>query len=107
MHLGDGLDTSLGIYERLKPQIRRALFFLDGDHAYESVRRELEGIGKRAPDAIVLVHDTFNQSAESGYNTGPHRAIEEMIRTRPQGHARISTSLGLPGMTLLFPRMKG
>ena len=104
LHQGDGLDTSLRIYEREKSRIRLPLFFLDGDHSYESVKRELHGIRSAVPNAVLLVHDTFYQSRESGYNTGPHRAINEMMDDIPGDYSLLSTFLGLPGMTLLFPR---
>jgi len=104
LHLGDGLETSLGIYAQLKTKIHPALFFLDGDHSYGSVRRELAAIRAAAPAAVQLVHDTFYQSPESGYNTGPYQAVEEFIHSYPEEYSRLSTSLGLPGMTLLIPR---
>ena len=40
LHLGDGLDTALGLCRTL-PAGSRTLFFCDGDHEYGSVRREL------------------------------------------------------------------
>ena len=104
LHLGDGLETSLGIYAQLKTKIHPALFFLDGDHSYGSVRRELAAIRAAAPAAVQLVHDTFYQSPESGYNTGTYQAVEEFIHSYPEEYSRLSTSLGLPGMTLLIPR---
>lgn len=102
LHHGDGLETSLEIYEREKMKIRLPLFFLDGDHSYESIKRELTGIRSKVSDAVLLVHDTFYQSEESGYNTGPYRAINELMDAVPGYYSRISTSLGLPGMTLLY-----
>jgi hypothetical protein len=78
------------------------LFFIDGDHAYESVLRELSVVAIEIPSANVLLHDTFNQSAGSGYNTGPHRAIEDVLRAYPDRYRRIDSGLGLPGMTLLY-----
>lgn len=104
LHLGDGLETSLGIYAQFKTKIHPALFFLDGDHSYGSLRRELAAIRAAVPAAALMVHDTFYQSPESGYNTGPHQAVEELIRSHPEEYLRLSTSLGLPGMTLLYPR---
>lgn len=99
LHLGDGLNTALGIYRTLPPG-SRALFFLDGDHAYESVKRELEGIIANVLDAKILVHDTFYQSADSGYNIGPFKAVQEAIE---KGKFKvIETKTGLPGMTFLY-----
>jgi len=73
LHLGDGLTTSLDILSRVSASVD-PLFFLDGDHSYESVRRELEAILARFPRAAILVHDTFYQAKESGYNIGPYKA---------------------------------
>ncbi len=102
LHQGDGLDTALSIWEREHRQAR-PLFLVDGDHAYESVLRELRGIAQHIPDANVLLHDTFHQSAESGYNVGPCEAIRAVLDECMRGsHRRIDSGLGLPGMTLLF-----
>ena len=78
---------------------------LDGDHSFESVWRELRAIVRDVPRAVVLVHDTFLQSASSGYNVGPHRAIDAVL-AEPAGqlYERIDSATGLPGMTLLVPR---
>jgi cephalosporin hydroxylase len=101
LHQGDGLEESMKIYKQLcnKPQ---PLFFLDGDHAYASVTRELVEIMTKVPNASILVHDTFYQSAESGYNIGPHRAITDALASTPNPYKEISTNTGLPGMTLLY-----
>ncbi|HLZ33040.1 MAG TPA: hypothetical protein VKP13_03415, partial [Nitrospira sp.] len=80
----------------------RPLFFVDGDHAYDSVRRELTGIMNSVPRANILLHDTFFQSQESGYNVGPYQAISEIMATAPQQYRLLSTQMGLPGMTLLY-----
>jgi cephalosporin hydroxylase len=101
LHQGDGLEESMKILGELRGDIK-PLFFLDGDHAYGSVMRELGSIMTSAPDAAILVHDTFYQSAESGYNTGPYRAIEDALKSVPNHYARMSTTTGLPGMTLLY-----
>ncbi len=101
LHQGDGLTVALDLYRKNngKPY---PLFFLDGDHEYRSVKRELTGIMKHAPHASILIHDTFYQSKQSGYNTGPYRAIRESLRARPTKYRTLSTNLGLPGMTLLY-----
>jgi hypothetical protein len=69
----------------------------------ESVFRELSRIVAEIPDAAVLLHDTFYQSADANYNVGPHRAIEAVLRERPGRFRRLDSALGLPGMTLLYP----
>ena len=101
LHQGDGLEESMKICRQL-PEDIRPLFFLDGDHEYASVKRELVAIMTTLPRAAILVHDTFYQSAESGYNIGPHRAITDALTSTPNHYKEISTNTGLPGMTLLY-----
>ncbi len=99
LHQADGLVRSVEIFNQKKPK-GNVLFFLDGDHSYETVKRELETILKSIPNPIILLHDTFYQSSESGYNIGPFKAIEEVINKSE--FKIISTNTGLPGMTLLY-----
>jgi len=105
LHQGDGIDVSLAIW-RSAGRPPAPLFYVDGDHAYESVLRELSAVAADIPGASVLLHDTFYQSAESGYNVGPHRAIEEVLQAHPGRYRRLDSGLGLPGMTLLYPRVR-
>lgn len=101
LHYGDGLDKTLEIYG--KSQAKTApLIFIDGDHGYESVKRELTGIIENIPKANILLHDTFFQSEKSGYNVGPHQAITEILMEMPARFKVMSTTTGLPGMTLLY-----
>jgi hypothetical protein len=100
LHRGDGVKIAPTQWQKLgRP--KRPLFFVDGDHAYESVRDELNEIFSTIPDASALAHDTFFQSAESKYNVGPVRAIDEIIEKFPSRFRVITSGLGLPGMTLL------
>jgi hypothetical protein len=100
LHRGNGVKVALDQWQKLgRP--RRPLFFVDGDHAYESVRDELTEIFSTVPDASALAHDTFFQSAESNYNVGPARAIDEVVAKFPSRFQVIKSGLGLPGMTLL------
>lgn len=103
LHLGDGIDTALSIYRNLSLE-SRVLFFVDGDHSYGSVRRELQAIIDAVSHPKVLLHDTFIQSPEAGYNIGPHRAVEDVLASLPKDRRlrRIDTGTGLPGMTLLY-----
>ena len=104
LHQGDGLDVALQL---MLPDSRasRTLFFLDGDHAYTSVLRELEAIADHAPTAAILVHDSFYQSPDARYNTGPSQAIGALLAGSADRYQRIDTATGLPGMTLLAPRL--
>src|SRR6202012_1394739 len=78
LHRGNGVEVALEQWQKLgRP--KRPLFFVDGDHAYESVRDELNQIFSMVPDASALAHDTFFQSEESNYNVGPARAVDEIV----------------------------
>ncbi|MEE8341397.1 MAG: CmcI family methyltransferase [Candidatus Neomarinimicrobiota bacterium] len=100
LHQGDGLNTSIDIASKLKGN-NKLLFFLDGDHSFESVIRELNGVYNAFPKSYILIHDTFYQSADSGYNIGPYKAVNKFLKEHPNQYKKISTDLGLPGMTLL------
>ena len=107
LHQGDGLDTSLQILKKAaniagKTYGVNPLFFIDGDHSYDSVRRELQGIYAAFPQSHILLHDTFLQSKESEYNIGPHEALEEFLTDKRDKYQVIATETGLPGMTLLY-----
>jgi cephalosporin hydroxylase len=103
LHQADGLQRSLDIYNEKKPG-GRVLFFVDGDHSYESVKKELETILKNIPNAAVLLHDTFYQSENAGYNTGPYQAIEDVLGAEKSNYIVMSTQTGLPGMTLVYKK---
>lgn len=100
LHQGDGLSKAIELYQRQSQ--KRTLVFIDGDHSYESVYRELSGIIESMPNAAILLHDTFFQSEQSGYNIGPHKAVTEILAKIPETYQSISTTTGLPGMTLLY-----
>lgn len=104
LHQGDGVTTAINIYNKKAKKGDRALFYVDGDHSYESVKRELNTILKKVDDPIVLLHDTLYQSPKSGYNVGPNKAIKECVGLFKNKIYRIDTQLGLPGMTLLYTR---
>ena len=101
LHQGDGLEVSLTMAKTLKRDAK-ILFFVDGDHSYETVKRELTTIMTELPAANVLLHDTFYQSAESRYNVGPYQAIQYSLDHIPHDFTVISLNAGLPGMTLLY-----
>lgn len=101
LHQGDGLSVCLDIQAQAATP-KQTLIFIDGDHSYASVRRELAGIMTGIPEAHILLHDTFFQSSESGYNVGPYRAISEAITETDVRYRLLSTQTGLPGMTLLY-----
>lgn len=100
LYQADGLAKAIEIYHQ-NPS-HGTLVFIDGDHSYESVYRELSGVIQHMPNANILLHDTFYQSAESGYNIGPYKAIQDVLADHPGEYRQMSTTTGLPGMTLLY-----
>lgn len=100
LYQADGLSKSIELYQRRSQD--RTLVFIDGDHSYESVRRELAGIVEAMPNAAILLHDTYYQSEQSGYNIGPYKAVTEMLAAMPGKYRVMSMTTGLPGMTLLY-----
>lgn len=100
LYQADGLSKSIELYQR-RPQ-DRTLVFIDGDHSYESVSRELAGIVEAMPNAAILLHDTYYQSEQSGYNIGPYKAVTQVLAAMPGRYRVMSTTTGLPGMTLLY-----
>lgn len=102
LYQADGLSKSIELYQ--KTPTLRTLVFIDGDHSYDSVFRELAGVIQAMPNASILLHDTFYQSEDSGYNIGPFRAINDVLAANPDKYKVLSTNTGLPGMTLLYPK---
>jgi cephalosporin hydroxylase len=101
LHRGDGISKAIELYKSFS-DATRVLFFVDGDHSYESVKRELGTILNEVNNPAVLLHDTFYQSKESGYNIGPFEAIRDVLKDSKKEFKIISTQAGLPGMTLLY-----
>ena len=101
LYQGEGVETALEIYRKVS-KMCRPLVYIDGDHSYTAVKRELGEIIKNMPNASILLHDTFYQSAESGYNLGPYKAITDTLSNMPHRYKIISANTGLPGMTLLY-----
>lgn len=102
LHQGDGVSTAIGIWKKKSNKKDASLFYVDGDHSYESVKRELSEILKEVKNPVVLLHDTFYQDPKSGYNVGPNKAIAECLKVSDKKMNRVDTNLGLPGMTLLY-----
>jgi len=103
LHRGDGISKAIEIYQSLNSD-GRTLFLIDGDHSYESVKRELGIVINEVNKPVVLLHDTFYQSEESGYNVGPFMAICDVLKGKPNKYEIIATQAGLPGMTLVFQK---
>jgi len=95
-HLGDGVEVAREIIKAHPEAV--FLMFLDGDHAYEKVRRELE-LAKLIDQGCFLVHDTFFQLGAQ-YNVGPYEAIQDFVREN-QVKQVVHLQTGLPGMSYL------
>ena len=98
LYIGDGLTIARKVLVEIKPNL--PLFFLDGDHSFESVWKELNGIKEIASHAVILAHDVFLQGTESGYNYGPYEALSKFT-----SHYHLPfqfTILSLPGMGLTY-----
>lgn len=102
---GDGITKSIELYKKHNTD-QTVLFFLDGDHSYESVSNELHSISTNVRKVVILLHDTFYQSPASNYNVGPNQAINDFLTAYPNTYKQISTTMGLPGMTLLYKQKK-
>ena len=51
--------------------------FVDGDHSYEGVKRDLDALGSAlAPGAVVMFHDYYHPLNDSG-EYGVQRAVDE------------------------------
>tara|TARA_R110000868_G_scaffold177772_2_gene416818 strand:+ start:7555 stop:8208 length:654 start_codon:yes stop_codon:yes gene_type:complete len=98
LHQGDGITEAIKIY--LESTISGdVMFFIDGDHSYKSVKRELDIILRMIQGAVILVHDTFYQSSDSGYNIDPYLAIKDALRGK---NYKVISTIGSPGMTLIY-----
>jgi cephalosporin hydroxylase len=105
LHKGDGLTCALDIIKK-NNIIGNVLFFIDGDHHYDSVKKELSTILENVNNAVILLHDTLYQSEDSGYYVGPHNAITDVLNNEilnDRGpYKRINMNIGGPGMSLIF-----
>lgn len=95
-HIGDGYDCASELI-CARPEAEH-LLFLDGDHAYESVLKELH-LAAMFRSGCLLVHDTFYQPSSS-YNHGPYLAIEDFRKEFPFSQV-LHLATGLPGMSYL------
>ena len=95
-HIGDGFTIATEILSG-RPAAT-ALVYLDDDHSYENVRRELQLVAL-IREGCVLVHDSFYQP-EPAYDRGVYRAIEDSLPDLNVAQV-ISLQIGRPGMSYL------
>ncbi|MGO8703713.1 MAG: CmcI family methyltransferase [Candidatus Brocadiia bacterium] len=95
-HIGDGFTIATEILSG-RPAAT-ALVYLDDDHSYENVRRELQLVAL-IREGCVLVHDSFYQP-EPAYDRGVYRAIEDSLPDLNVAQV-IHLQIGRPGMSYL------
>lgn len=97
LHRGDGATISAELVRRLRPY--RPLFFVDGDHQADNVKRELETIYAAAPLAVCLIHDTRAHAGE-----GVNAFLADRAQS-PHGYRfDVDSLFSQTGMTRLWPR---
>lgn len=120
LHVGDGLNESMRVWEDEGWAAARVLWYIDGDHSEKAVRRELDAIASHSSCArevgdmpvegvwtwpgdgcYILMHDTHPAISR----TGAHSAAEAWWQgTNAERFGKSEVSLGSPGMTLFWPR---
>lgn len=93
-HQGDGLETTLRLADELAPE--RTLVFVDGDHSFATVDRELRSLATALPEALIVLHDTRHLDSVA-------RAINEFAWTPLGGRYRREDLASQAGMTALWP----
>lgn len=102
LHVGEGLELSL----RLTGDAKRPLFFLDDDHMFDHVRRQLYMIAEVEPGAVMLIHDVMKVEKVGGDSVWvahePHRAIMDFL-SQHGGYEAVFVTNG-SSMARLWPR---
>lgn len=107
LHTTDAVAGSVRLWNERYRGAPRALplFFVDGDHALDTVLRELTAVYRAVGcRAQFLLHDTLPRPAPaSAIHEGPWLAAQAFLANVARGEYRVlSTHTGLPGMTLLY-----
>jgi len=90
---GDGVTMAMELHDSVRPE--PTLFYVDGDHRFESVMRELRLIRHKAPTTPILMHDTIHLPDVA-------KAIETFSREYP-GLYRYEQLESQAGMMALWP----
>jgi len=78
-HAGDS-STNL----RKVPDGYFDMIYIDGDHAYEGVKRDIEAaVPKLKPEGVLIFNDYTVWSATSMFHCGVARAVHEFVRENP------------------------
>jgi len=106
-HREDGLQGALTQYhlEKAKNPGMRALFFVDGDHFYESVVREIVGLVSVQEEFHILAHDTFVQKPDGkGQSKESWLACPTALQISASEYRWLNVGFGNPGMAYLWGR---
>jgi len=104
-HRQDGLQGALVKMsaERKKNPDCRFLFFVDGDHAYPSVIRELGGLISAQDEFHVLAHDTFVQKPDGkGKSRESWLGCPTSLEAFAKDYRWLNVGFGSPGMAYLW-----
>lgn len=108
-HREDGLTGALGkmAAERSKNPKFRGLFFVDGDHSYHSVIRELAGLISVQDEFHLLAHDTFVQKPDAkGQSRESWLGCPTALEAFAKDYRWLNVGFGNPGMAYLWGRGK-
>lgn len=96
--LSEERNLSLG----LKP-----LFFVDGDHSYQSVIREISGLISVQEEFHLLAHDTFVQKPDAkGQSRESWLGCPTALESFAEEYRWLNVGFGNPGMAYLWGRGK-
>ena len=106
-HRDDGLRGALAQYQiekKKNPKIR-PLFFVDGDHSYKSVIREITGLIPVQEEFHLLAHDTFVQKPDvKGQSRESWVGCPTALELAAQDYRWLNVGFGNPGMAYLWGR---
>ena len=108
-HRDDGLRGALAQYqiEKNKNPKTRPLFFVDGDHSYKSVIREITGLISVQDEFHLLAHDTFVQKPDvKGQSRESWVGCPTALELAAQDYRWLNVGFGNPGMAYLWGKGK-
>ena len=93
-HIGDSYEIGIKLIEAFPA--RRYLIFIDGDHTYAGVKKDIQLLDRAKPGSAALFHDaTFFLPKLS---PDICRAIDEYVEAYPVAYV-YHQGMGLPGMS--------
>jgi cephalosporin hydroxylase len=108
-HRQDGLQGALAKMESERAQFPkiRPLFFVDGDHSYASVIREIAGLVSVQDEFHLLAHDTFVQKPDAkGQSRESWIGCPTALEAFAKDYRWLNVGFGKPGMAYLWGRGK-